>query len=228
MIINFKLKNYNSYKNEQTLDFTKKSKEKSGNKFINTINNLDILNVTGLVGVNGSGKTSLIESLDFMKKMVLNSQNHNVNTTIRHNPFLTEIGKPTEFEITFISENKKYIYGFSYTNEKIIKEYLKAYDTQKPTEVFAREKQEFKFNEKYERNPSFGAANAYDLINLIVMASESKKTSTKPTTEEIAEELLKIKSFFGALGELNVMEDGIIWSEASAKEIKNGVVVELE
>ncbi|MCK5039364.1 MAG: AAA family ATPase [Candidatus Aenigmarchaeota archaeon] len=180
MIINFKLKNYNSYKNEQTLDFTKKSKEKSGNKFINTINNLDILNVTGLVGVNGSGKTSLIESLDFMKKMVLNSQNHNVNTTIRHNPFLTEIGKPTEFEITFISENKKYIYGFSYTNEKIIKEYLKAYDTQKPTEVFAREKQEFKFNEKYEKELKLISTSVIPQTLMLSRAVQMNSKALKP------------------------------------------------
>jgi len=180
MIINFKLKNYNSYKNEQTLDLTKKSKEQSGNKFINRINNIDILNVTGLVGVNGSGKTSLIEAIDFMKNMVLNSQNHNVNTNIRYNPFLTKIGKPTEFEITFISENKKYIYGFSYTNEKIINEYLKAYDTQKPTEVFARENQEFKFNEKYEKELKLISNSVIPQALMLSRAVQMNSKTLKP------------------------------------------------
>lgn len=180
MIINFKLKNYNSYKNEQTLDLTKKSKEQSGNKFINSINNIDILNVTGLVGVNGSGKTSLIEAIDFMKNMVLKSQNHIVNTNIRYNPFITELGKPTEFEITFVSENKKYIYGFSYTNQKILTEYLKSYDTQKPTEVFARENQEFKFNEKYEKELKLISISVIPQTLMLSRAVQMNSKSLKP------------------------------------------------
>ena len=153
MIINFKLKNYGSYKDEQILDFTKKSKEKSGIKFVNKIKNVEILNVAGLVGVNGSGKSLLIEGLDFMKKMVLNSQNNNINSDIEYNDFLNDTLrlKPIEFEITFVTENKKYIYGFSYTNQKIIREYLRFYDTQKPTEVFFRNNEKYKFNVRYER-----------------------------------------------------------------------------
>lgn len=156
MIINFKLKNYNSYKEEAMLDFEKKSKEKSGTKFIIEETNLELLRAIALVGVNGSGKTSLLEGLDFMKSMVLNSQNHNVNTNIVYSPFLTNVGKPIEFEITFVSEEKRYIYGFSYTNQKILKEYAKVYETQKPTEIFFRdeekeENEKFKFSEKYEK-----------------------------------------------------------------------------
>ena len=134
MIINFKIKNYNSYKGKQILNFEKKSKEQASSKFINKQANLELLKVISLVGVNGSGKTSLLEGLNFMKEMVLNSQKHNVDTNIRYSPFLNNIGKPIEFEITFISENKKYIYGFSYTNKKILKEFAIVYETQKSTE----------------------------------------------------------------------------------------------
>jgi len=156
MIIEFKIKNYNSYKKEESLSFERRSKEKSGTKFIINKNSLDILKTSGLVGVNGSGKTSLISGLNFMKKMVLQSQTHNVDTNIRHSPFITEQGKPTEFELTFISENKKYVYGFSHTNKKIIKEFAIVYETQKPTEIFRRNEnnidKRFVFsNKKYEK-----------------------------------------------------------------------------
>jgi len=156
MIIEFKIKNYNSYKNEESLSFERKSKEKSGTKFIVNKNSLDILKTSGLVGVNGSGKTSLLSGLDFMKKMVLQSQKHNVDTNIRHSPFIAEQGKPTDFELTFISENKKYVYGFSYTNKKIIKEFAIVYETQKPTEIFRRDEnnidKRFVFsNKRYEK-----------------------------------------------------------------------------
>jgi hypothetical protein len=151
MILNFKLKNYNSYKEEQSLDFEKKSKEHLGMKFVNKKKTFELLKVVGLVGVNGSGKTSLLEGLDFMKAMVLNSTNHIINTKIRYNNFAKNPG-PIKFEITFISEGKKYIYGFSYTEIEVVEEYAFVYETQKPKELFFRKKQTFSFkNEKYEK-----------------------------------------------------------------------------
>lgn len=156
MIIEFKIKNYNSFKQEEVLSFERKSKEQAGTKFVTNKNGLDILKTSGLVGVNGSGKTSLLSGLNFMKEMVLQSQKHNVDTNIRYSPFITEQGKSTEFELTFISENKKYVYGFSYTNKKIVKEFAIVFETQKPTEIFRRDEnnlnKKFEFtNKKYEK-----------------------------------------------------------------------------
>jgi AAA15 family ATPase/GTPase len=152
MIIEFKIKNYNSFKQEEVLSFERKSKELAGTKFVINKNGSDILKACGLVGVNGSGKTSLLLGLNFMKEMVLQSQKHNVDTNIRYSPFITEQEKPTEFELTFISDNKKYIYGFSYTNKKIIKEFAIVYETQKPTEIFRRD--ENNLNKRFEFNNS--------------------------------------------------------------------------
>lgn len=46
---------------------------------------------------------------------------------------------PSEFEFTFIaSDQKKYIYGFSATAEKVVEEYLYRYDTYQPKMVFER------------------------------------------------------------------------------------------
>ena len=151
MLINFKIKNFGSYRQEQVLSFEKKSKEKSYKGFIKKIKDLEILKTVGLVGVNGSGKTFLLGGIDFMKAMVLQSHTHNIDTKINYNTYILDNEKPIGFEITFISEGKKYIYGFSYTNEKIIKEYAKVYETQKPSVIFSRNNQKFKFNEKYEK-----------------------------------------------------------------------------
>ena len=181
MIINFKIKNYNSYKGKQILNFEKKSKEQASSKFINKQANLELLKVISLVGVNGSGKTSLLEGLNFMKEMVLNSQKHNVDTNIRYSPFLNNIGKPIEFEITFISENKKYIYGFSYTNKKILKEFAIVYETQKSTEIFYRDEENlennrFKFNKKYEKELK---TLSYSVIPQTLMLSRAVQLNSK-------------------------------------------------
>ena len=183
MIINFKLKNWGPYKSWETLDFTKKSKEKSGDGFIRKFKNirdLDILKAVCLVGVNGSGKSYLLEGLDCMKAMVLNSHTHNINTNIRYFPFSSDQSKPTEFEINFIAENKKYRYGFSYTNKKVIKEFLDIYSSQKPTRIFSRDEENLKsrFNiaDKYksELKPI-----SYNVISQTLMVSRASQLNSK-------------------------------------------------
>jgi branched-chain amino acid transport system substrate-binding protein len=78
------------------------------------------------------------------------------------------------------------------------------------------------YKKRYGKYPSVCAGNAYDMFNLIVKAAENAKTSSKPTSKEIAKELRKIKNFPGALGNLTVGQDGIVISEARVKMIKDG------
>ncbi len=80
------------------------------------------------------------------------------------------------------------------------------------------------YRQRYGVTPPLCAANAYDMVNLIVTAVERAGTSQKPTTAEISSELKKIKNFPGALGNLTINRDGIVLSEGTLKIIKNGTV----
>lgn len=77
---------------------------------------------------------------------------------------------------------------------------------------------------KYNNTPKLGAPYAYDSFNLIVEGFEkaAKKFKNKPIPGSVVEELLKIKDFSGAAGNLTIREDGIIWSDAVVKMIKDG------
>jgi len=214
MIINFKIKNFKSYKEKQTLDFERKSKEQVGNKFIHKQTNLDLLKVVGLVGKNGSGKTSLLKGLEFMKSMVLNSQNHNVDTKITYSHFSTNSRKPIEFEITFISENKKYIYGFSYTNKKILKEFAKVYETQKPIEIFSRDEEDldnerFEFNERYKKELK---ELSYNVIPQTLMLSKAVQLNSKV--------LKPLYDFFTNIFTVNSLFKNLVIDFASLKDKK--------
>ncbi len=84
-----------------------------------------------------------------------------------------------------------------------------------------------RYKEKYNANPPVCAGNAYDIVNLFVTAVEKIGTSKKPTAHEIARELKKIRNFKGALGNLNIDENGIVQSEAKLKMVKNGKFIEI-
>ncbi|MEK6943785.1 MAG: ATP-binding protein [Nanoarchaeota archaeon] len=211
MIIEFKIKNYNSYKEGDVLSFERKSKEQTGTKFITKINGLDILKTSGLVGVNGSGKTSLLSGLNFMKEMVLNSQKHNVDTNIRYSPFITEQGKPTEFELTFISENKKYVYGFSYTNKKIVKEFAIVYETQKPKEIFTRDEdnlnKRFQFtNKKFEKELKLLTHSVIPQTLMLSRAVQLNSKTLKPIYDFFSK-IIVINTLFNMPPDFELLKD---------------------
>lgn len=222
MIIEFKIKNYNSYKKEEVLSFERKSKEKAGTKFVTKKNGLEILKTSGLVGVNGSGKTSLLSGLNFMKEMVLKSQMHNVDANIKYSPFITEQGKPTEFELTFISENKKYVYGFSYTNKKIIKEFAIVYETQKPTEIFTRDEdntdKRFEFtNKKYEKELKLLTHSVIPQTLMLSRAVQLNSKTLKPIYDFFSK-IFTINNLFNMPPDFELLKD---------KKLKNNLLDKL-
>jgi len=79
-----------------------------------------------------------------------------------------------------------------------------------------------KFNVKTGKSPTLGAANAYDIFNLIVAANEKVEGTSKPTSDQVVNELMKITNFSGALGNLSVNEDGLVVSKAAVRMIKDG------
>jgi branched-chain amino acid transport system substrate-binding protein len=89
--------------------------------------------------------------------------------------------------------------------------------------------QEFteKYKKKYGHNWQICAPNAYDVFKLIAFAVEKAagQTSEKPTTQQIAAELLKIRDFKASLGTLWIDEKGMVQSKAQVKMVKDGKFV---
>ncbi len=79
-----------------------------------------------------------------------------------------------------------------------------------------------KFIAKTGKSPISGAANAYDIFNLIIAANEKVEGTSKPTSDQVVTELMKVTNFGGALGSLSVNEDGIVVSRAVVRMIKDG------
>ena len=76
------------------------------------------------------------------------------------------------------------------------------------------------FQTKYSKAPGFGTGNVYDIVTLIITASEKATNHIKPTADQTISKLLEIKDLKGAMGNLSIGSDGMVLSKATIKTVK--------
>jgi hypothetical protein len=75
-----------------------------------------------------------------------------------------------------------------------------------------------RYQTNYKRPITPGVGHAYDSVMMLVQAFDAG------TRENAAAALRSISGYPGVIGPLNVKPDGIIWSQASVKVIRNSKV----
>lgn len=117
MIIEFKFKNYKSYKDEAILSFEALENDyKKENYFtvdLESGEKVRLLKSAAILGANASGKSNVIWALYTLCFFVINSRNFDNRTQLPgYVPFVFNGGKlqPTEMTIDFIAKNKRYRY----------------------------------------------------------------------------------------------------------------------
>lgn len=154
MLIQFTVENFLSIRDKVYLSL-EPSKDSEHPENLITKGDYNAVTSAAIYGANASGKTSLFKAITIALIMLRNSNNIQVTDRLPVIPFKFDSeskNKPTSFEFTFIaSDDKKYIYGFSATAEKIVEEYLYCYNSAKPTLIFdLKEAEEPKYNRAYK------------------------------------------------------------------------------
>lgn len=149
MLIQFSVKNYKSFKDKAVLSLVP-SKDTSHENNVSILNSAErVLNSVAIYGANAAGKTNLFKALTTAILMIRKSNQLQKNDRLDGIvPFLFDNAmgnKPTSFEFIFSASGVKYIYGFSATPIEIVSEYLYAYYTAKPSTIFERDGNEYKF-----------------------------------------------------------------------------------
>lgn len=136
MLIEFKVTNYLSIREQQTLSMVAANADKSlpSNVIepaLPGISKLKFLKGAAIYGANASGKSNVIRAIEYLANFVKTSA-----TEIKPGegtgavPFKLDAesrSKPSEFEITFVAEGVRYQYGLSVTPKRVTEEYLIAY-----------------------------------------------------------------------------------------------------
>lgn len=145
MLIEFRVKNFRSFRDEQTLSLVA-SKDKSLldiNTQATGINAVPtLLRSAAVYGANASGKSNLIKALQYMRGVVIESASViQPGQTFAVQPFRLDsesASQPIEFEVTFLLDHVRFQYGFTMTSQRIISEYLLVYKAFKPQHWFTR------------------------------------------------------------------------------------------
>lgn len=111
MIIKFKVANFLSYNKEQTLSM-EAGKVRAHSDRIYTNQRLKLLKFMSIYGANASGKSNLIEALEFSKQVIVSGLPADCGDY--YCKLSDENSKlPTQFEFTIEMEGKRFCYGFT-------------------------------------------------------------------------------------------------------------------
>ena len=128
MLIQFNFKNFKGFKEETSLDMTAATllQEHPYNLIIGKEESY--IKVAAIYGANGSGKSSIVQAFDFMRKWVLTSfkkESEKKGIPVKRFAFdNTSRNKTAEFEVFFMHNSNEYQYGFTVDNKKVHEEWL--------------------------------------------------------------------------------------------------------
>lgn len=151
MLIEFRVKNFRSFRDEQTLSLlasfdqslpgnTSQVTEKSDERCLNS---------AAVYGANASGKSNLVIAISLLRNLVVLSHQHQKGMLLNHHPFRFEptcLDQPTVFDVRFIKAGVRYDYHLAFTSKGITEESLHHYPNNRRALVFERKGQSFNFN----------------------------------------------------------------------------------
>lgn len=127
MLLEFKISNYRSIGDEQTISFIPAQKQKDHLQNILRQGKYQALNAISIYGPNGGGKSNILKAMSLLDKLIHFSARTSSTSRLPFDPFLLREGweyRPTSFEISFVIEENRYRYGFEFTATEIVKEWL--------------------------------------------------------------------------------------------------------
>jgi uncharacterized protein len=145
MLIEFKVKNFRSFKDEAVLSMVASADKNlpENSSVVGNFGKRRVLHSAVIFGANAAGKTNLITAAAFVDGFINSCTERKVGEPIEVQPFLLSDhpnNKPSEFELTFISEEGiRYQYGFHINSKQVISEWLVAYPKGLPQTWYERE-----------------------------------------------------------------------------------------
>ena len=146
MLLEFRVSNYRSFRDEQTFSMLAYPRHEEGlntHAFATGVENIPpVLKTAAIYGANASGKSNLLKAIQFMRSFVIQTvTNPSPVLNAAFSPFLFDddsVNKPSSFEVTILVNSVRYQYGFSILKGRVLEEYLLAYPQKLAQTWFSR------------------------------------------------------------------------------------------
>ena len=138
MIVNFSIQNYGSIKDTICLSFEATDSKDLEEYYVIPVElsngkSIRLLKLGLIYGANASGKTTILKSLNFLRRTILKPLDKK-DSKFNFEPFLldnTSSSQPTSFALEFIQNKVKYLYEIQLTKYAVISEKLYIYNPSK-------------------------------------------------------------------------------------------------
>lgn len=182
MLIEFRFKNYRSFRDEAVLSMEAVGLS-SFKKSLIEQNKMKLLPGAAIYGKNGGGKSNVIRAFWLGVQFIRNAQRiQHEKASVPVVPFLLDdysANNPTEFAFDYIADGIKYWYSFEATKEKIIRESLYHAPKGQKALVFSREQQKFNFTEDKARRKLISETVAENQLFFSVACTMNDAVCTK-------------------------------------------------
>ncbi len=152
MLIEFRVENYRSLRDEQALTLEAGRIGESSDPRPRSVagHGESLLPAAVIYGANASGKSNVLAALAFMREAVISSHRQwEPEGGIPRTAFAwgDKRNEPSMFETSFLVGGTKYVYGFTVDDEVVGEEWLFAWPNNRKQVWFEREGDRFKFGE---------------------------------------------------------------------------------
>lgn len=125
MIQEFSLKNFLSFNDKQTIDLlASKDKTHLEELTYEPKEGVKILKLLMIYGANASGKSNLLIAIQSLWMLMISPEDRENDKIDFYKPFKLNSGKPTEFDIIFWMDNRKFRYEIKFNEFEILYEKL--------------------------------------------------------------------------------------------------------
>lgn len=150
MLLEFSCSNHKSIKDKVVFSLIA-SKDTTNEELLYNFGSINVLKNAVVYGANGSGKSNLIDSMLFVKNLVINSINYQPGDGIRQTPHkLAGFQEDSTYSIQFVTKNTRYAFGFSLNNRLVVDEYLYYFPNGRQVKIYERNSNTFVSGDKFK------------------------------------------------------------------------------
>jgi AAA15 family ATPase/GTPase len=185
MLIEFSVGNYRSFHAPVTLSM-QAARLNASDKTVDEnnvfrVDGLELLRSAAIYGANASGKSNLIQAMDFMKRLVLQSSKESQAgepTGVERFRLSTATrSEPSYFQIIFYLKGERYRYGFEIDERRVRAEWL-YHAAQRETRLFIREGGEYDLSSVFREGRGLEERTRDNALFLSVVAQFNGELAT--------------------------------------------------